>query len=36
VDWPNSYGYNMFLYPFSRMTRIYYEHAHRLLGRWWG
>jgi cytochrome c oxidase assembly protein subunit 15 len=33
VDWPRSYGYNMFLYPFSRMTGgIYYEHAHRLLG----
>jgi len=33
VDWPQSYGYNMFLYPFSRMTGgIYYEHAHRLLG----
>jgi cytochrome c oxidase assembly protein subunit 15 len=33
VDWPTSYGYNMFLYPFSRMTGgIYYEHAHRLLG----
>jgi len=33
VDWPNSYGYNMFLYPLSRMTGgIYYEHAHRLLG----
>jgi heme A synthase len=33
VDWPSSYGYNMFLYPFSRMTGgIYYEHAHRLLG----
>ncbi len=33
VDWPNSFGYNMFLYPFSRMTGgIYYEHAHRLLG----
>jgi len=33
TDWPNSYGYNMFLYPFSRMTGgIYYEHAHRLLG----
>src|SRR5262249_28579188 len=25
--------YNMFLYPFARMTGgIYYEHAHRLLG----
>lgn len=33
VDWPNSYGYNMFLYPLSRMTGgIYFEHAHRLLG----
>jgi cytochrome c oxidase assembly protein subunit 15 len=33
VDWPNSYRYNMFLYPFSRMTGgVYYEHAHRLFG----
>ena len=33
VDWPNSFGYNMFLYPFSRMTGpVYYEHAHRLFG----
>ena len=33
VDWPNSYGYNMFLYPFARMTgNVYLEHAHRLLG----
>ncbi len=33
VDWPNSFGYNMFLYPLSRMTGgIYYEHAHRLMG----
>jgi cytochrome c oxidase assembly protein subunit 15 len=33
VDWPNSYGYNIFLYPLSRMTGgIYYEHAHRLAG----
>jgi len=32
-DWPTSFGYNMFLYPFSRMTGgIYYEHAHRLIG----
>jgi heme A synthase len=32
-DWPNSYGYNMFLYPLARMTGgIYYEHAHRLFG----
>ena len=33
VDWPNSYGYNMFLYPLSRMVGgIYFEHAHRLFG----
>jgi cytochrome c oxidase assembly protein subunit 15 len=33
VDWPNSFGYNMFLYPLSRMTGgIYYEHTHRLIG----
>lgn len=33
VDWPNSFGYNMFLYPLSRMTGgIYYEHTHRLFG----
>ena len=33
ADWPRSFGYNMFLYPFSRMTgNIYYEHAHRLFG----
>jgi cytochrome c oxidase assembly protein subunit 15 len=33
VDWPNSYGYAMFLYPLSRMSAgIYYEHAHRLFG----
>ncbi|MCP3979670.1 MAG: hypothetical protein GY716_10145 [bacterium] len=32
-DWPTSFGYNMFLYPLSRMTGgIYYEHAHRLFG----
>ena len=33
ADWPTSFGYNMFLYPLSRMTGgVYYEHAHRLLG----
>ena len=33
VDWPNSYGYSMFLFPLSRMTGgVYYEHSHRLLG----
>ncbi len=32
-DWPSSFGYNMFLYPYSRMVGgIYYEHAHRLIG----
>ncbi|HOC42150.1 MAG TPA: COX15/CtaA family protein [Thermoanaerobaculales bacterium] len=33
VDWPNTFGSNMFLYPLSRMTGgIFYEHAHRLFG----
>jgi cytochrome c oxidase assembly protein subunit 15 len=33
VDWPNSYGYNMFLYPLARMAGgVYYEHSHRLFG----
>nr|MCU0234961.1 COX15/CtaA family protein [Thermoanaerobaculales bacterium] len=33
VDWPNTFGSNMFLYPLARMTGgIYYEHAHRLFG----
>jgi cytochrome c oxidase assembly protein subunit 15 len=33
VDWPNTFGSNMFMYPLSRMTGgIYYEHAHRLFG----
>lgn len=32
-DWPNSFGYNMFLLPLSRMTGgIYFEHSHRLFG----
>jgi cytochrome c oxidase assembly protein subunit 15 len=32
-DWPASFGYNMFLYPYARMTgNIYYEHTHRLYG----
>src|SRR5881628_3087012 len=30
-DWPNTYGYNMFLFPFSKwMGGIFYEHSHRL------
>ncbi len=33
VDWPNTFGQPMFLYPLSRMTGgIYFEHAHRLFG----
>jgi len=32
-DWPTSYGWNMFLFPFTKMVGgIYYEHAHRLIG----
>ena len=33
VDWPNSFGRNLFLYPLAEMTGgVFYEHAHRLLG----
>lgn len=33
VDWPNTEGYSMFLYPLARMTGgVYLEHSHRLLG----
>jgi heme a synthase len=32
-DWPTSFGYNMFLYPWSKMVgNIFYEHSHRLAG----
>jgi cytochrome c oxidase assembly protein subunit 15 len=32
-DWPNSYGYNMFLFPVSQWVGgIWYEHLHRLMG----
>ena len=32
-DWPNSFGYNMFLFPPSQWVGgIWYEHVHRLLG----
>ena len=32
-DWPTTFGYNMFLYPPSKMVGgILYEHSHRLLG----
>ncbi len=31
-DWPTTFGYNMFLYPWSKMVGgIFYEHSHRLL-----
>jgi cytochrome c oxidase assembly protein subunit 15 len=33
VDWPNTEGQLMFLYPLAKMTGgIFYEHSHRLLG----
>ncbi len=31
-DWPTTYGYNMFLYPWSKMVGgVFYEHSHRLV-----
>ncbi|HEU4342169.1 MAG TPA: COX15/CtaA family protein, partial [Candidatus Binatia bacterium] len=31
-DWPTTFGYNMFLYPWSKMAGdIFYEHSHRLV-----
>src|SRR5882672_7232791 len=31
-DWPTTYGYNMFFFPFSKWVGgIFYEHSHRLL-----
>jgi cytochrome c oxidase assembly protein subunit 15 len=31
-DWPQSYGYNMFLFPYSRWVGgIFWEHTHRLV-----
>ena len=36
-DWPNSFGYNMFLFPLSRWVGgIFYEHTHRLIASWIG
>src|SRR5436189_3415338 len=32
-DWPTSYGYNMFLFPFAKWWHsgnVFYEHSHRL------
>jgi heme a synthase len=32
-DWPSTFGYNMVLFPWSRMVGgILYEHSHRLMG----
>ena len=35
-DWPNTYGYNMFLYPWESWLLgpwdLFIEHGHRLLG----
>ena len=32
-DWPTTFGYTMFLYPWSQMVGgIFYEHSHRLIG----
>src|SRR3954462_6469746 len=32
-DWPNSYGYNMVMFPPSKWVGgIFYEHTHRLMG----
>ncbi len=32
-DWPNSYGYNMFLFPIRLWKGgIFFEHVHRLMG----
>jgi len=31
-DWPTTFGYNMFLYPWSKMIgNVFYEHGHRLV-----
>jgi len=31
-DWPTTYGYNMFFFPFSQwIGGIFYEHSHRLV-----
>lgn len=36
-DWPNTYGYNMFLFPVSQWVGgIFYEHSHRLVAAFVG
>ena len=33
-EWPNTYGWNMFLFPLDKMVGgIRYEHSHRLIGQ---
>ena len=32
-DWPNTFGYNMFLFPMSKWVGgVFFEHTHRLWG----
>lgn len=36
-DWPNTFGYNMFAFPFSRWVGgIFFEHSHRLIATFVG
>jgi len=36
-DWPTTFGYNMFLYPWSKMIgAVFYEHSHRLFASFVG
>src|SRR5678815_4040316 len=36
-DWPNTYGYNMFLFPISKWVGgVLYEHSHRLMATFVG
>src|SRR5688572_8384311 len=36
-DWPTTFGYNMFLYPWAKMVGgIFYEHSHRLVASFVG
>src|SRR3954470_8133342 len=31
-DWPTTYGYNMFLFPFDKWVgRVFWEHSHGLV-----
>jgi len=36
-DWPNTYGYNLFLFPVSQWVGgVFYEHSHRLIAAFVG